>query len=168
VPAHPGSPRKRVVKWVCVCVCACVRACVRACVVDFNEARDDGVLGWQCRWLDHTQTTCTSLQTDNHANTSSLIIFVDLMLLLMPNQHCQITEGWKLRGRIIRTASCCIGYGSCAQWYAVICFSYQQSYLTSGLVNTGMGDRLRAGILSHCAASQLGQLSFAFTGALLG
>jgi len=24
VPAHPGSPRKRAVKWVCVCVCVCV------------------------------------------------------------------------------------------------------------------------------------------------
>jgi len=23
VPAHPGSPRKRAVKWVCVCVCVC-------------------------------------------------------------------------------------------------------------------------------------------------
>ena len=22
VPAHPGSPRKRAVKWVCVCVCS--------------------------------------------------------------------------------------------------------------------------------------------------
>jgi len=21
VPAHPGSPRKRAIKWVCVCVC---------------------------------------------------------------------------------------------------------------------------------------------------
>ena len=30
VPAHPGSPRQRAVKRVCVCVC--VRACVRACV----------------------------------------------------------------------------------------------------------------------------------------
>ena len=30
VPAHPGSPRKRAVKWVCVCVCVCAR--VRACV----------------------------------------------------------------------------------------------------------------------------------------
>jgi len=29
VPAHPGSPGQRAVKWVCVCVC--VRACVRAC-----------------------------------------------------------------------------------------------------------------------------------------
>ena len=25
VPAHPGSPGKRAVKWVCVCVCVCVR-----------------------------------------------------------------------------------------------------------------------------------------------
>jgi len=32
VPAHPGSPGKMTVKWVCVCVCACVRACVRVCV----------------------------------------------------------------------------------------------------------------------------------------
>jgi len=23
VPAHPGSPRQRAVKWVCVCVCSC-------------------------------------------------------------------------------------------------------------------------------------------------
>jgi len=32
VPAHPGSPRQRAVKRVCVCVCVCVRACVHACV----------------------------------------------------------------------------------------------------------------------------------------
>ena len=30
VPAHPGSPRQRAVK--CVCVRACVRACMCACV----------------------------------------------------------------------------------------------------------------------------------------
>ena len=24
VPAHPGGPGKRAVKWVCVCVCVCV------------------------------------------------------------------------------------------------------------------------------------------------
>jgi len=24
VPAHPGSPGKRAVKWVCVCVCVCI------------------------------------------------------------------------------------------------------------------------------------------------
>jgi len=34
VPADPGSPGKRAVKWVCVCVCvrACVRVCLHACV----------------------------------------------------------------------------------------------------------------------------------------
>ena len=32
VLAHLGSPRKRDVKWLCVCVCACVHACMRACV----------------------------------------------------------------------------------------------------------------------------------------
>jgi len=40
--------------------------------LDLNEARDDGVLGWQWHQLDHMQTIRTSLQTDNHTNTSSL------------------------------------------------------------------------------------------------
>jgi len=40
--------------------------------LDLNEAKDDGVWGWQWYQLDHMQTICTSLQTDNHANISSL------------------------------------------------------------------------------------------------
>jgi len=40
--------------------------------LDLNEARDDGVWRWQWNQLDHMQTVCTSLQTDNHINTSSL------------------------------------------------------------------------------------------------
>jgi len=40
--------------------------------LDLNEARDDEVLGRQWHQLDHMQTICTSLQTDNHTNTSSL------------------------------------------------------------------------------------------------
>jgi len=32
VPAHLGSPRQRVVKWVCVCVCVCV------CVINWRSA----------------------------------------------------------------------------------------------------------------------------------
>jgi len=37
--------------------------------LDLYEAGDDGVLGHQ---LDHMQTICTSLQTDNDTDTSSL------------------------------------------------------------------------------------------------
>jgi len=40
--------------------------------LDSNEARDDGVWGWQWHQLDHMQAVCTSLQTDNHTNTSTL------------------------------------------------------------------------------------------------
>jgi len=40
--------------------------------LDLNEARGDEVLGWQWHQLDHMQTICTSLQTDNHTNTPSL------------------------------------------------------------------------------------------------
>ena len=43
--------------------------------LDLNEARDDGVWGWQWHQLDHMQTVCTSLQTDNHTNTSSLSFY---------------------------------------------------------------------------------------------
>jgi len=39
---------------------------------NLNEARDDAVLGKQWHQLDYMQTICTSLQTDNHTNTSSL------------------------------------------------------------------------------------------------
>ena len=40
--------------------------------LDLNEARDDGVWGWQWHQLDRMHTICTSLQTDNDTNTSSL------------------------------------------------------------------------------------------------
>jgi len=40
--------------------------------LDLNDARDDGVFGWQWHQLDHMQTTCTSLQTHSHINISSL------------------------------------------------------------------------------------------------
>ena len=43
--------------------------------LDLTESRDDGVLGWQWHQLDHMQTICTSLQIDNHTNTSSLNIY---------------------------------------------------------------------------------------------
>jgi len=39
---------------------------------DLNEARDDGVWGWEWHQLDHVQTICSLLQTDNHTDTSSL------------------------------------------------------------------------------------------------
>ena len=40
--------------------------------LDLNAARNDGVLGMHWHQLDHMQTVCTSLQTDNHTSTSSL------------------------------------------------------------------------------------------------
>jgi len=58
--------------------------------LDLNKARDDGILGWQWHQLDHMQTICTSLQTDNHASTLSLI-FTGWTLFLTPNQQCQNT-----------------------------------------------------------------------------
>jgi len=38
------------------------------------------MMGWQWHELDHTQIICTSLQTDNHASTSSINFFTGQML----------------------------------------------------------------------------------------
>ena len=71
--------------------------------LDFNEARDDG---WHWHQLDHMQIVCTSLQTDNHVSTSSVIFYRLLqcfytvgwasgrvsILFLTPNQQCKTTE----------------------------------------------------------------------------
>jgi len=51
------------------------------------------MMGWQWHQLDHMQIICTSLQTRNHASTSSLKFFTGRMLFLTPNQQYQSTEG---------------------------------------------------------------------------
>ena len=61
--------------------------------LDFSEERDSE---WQWHRLDHMQV-CTSLQTDNHANTSLLSFFTGRMPFLPPNQQRQSTEGKKWR-----------------------------------------------------------------------
>ena len=61
---------------------------------DLNEARDDGVWGWQWHQLDHMQTICTLLQTDNHTNTSSLNFYrPDALPDTQPTVSDTITEG---------------------------------------------------------------------------
>ena len=56
---------------------------------DFSETRDSE---WQRHQLGHMQV-CTSLQTDNHANTPPLLFFTGQMPFLPPNQQRQSTEG---------------------------------------------------------------------------
>jgi len=60
-------------------------------ILDSNQARDGGVLGWQWHQLDHMQTICTcsrqiTTSTPHHS------IFTDRMLFPMPNQLCQSIE----------------------------------------------------------------------------
>jgi len=52
------------------------------------------MMGFGMQWhqLDHMQTICTSLQTDN-TPTPHHSIFTGRMLFLTPNQQCQSTEG---------------------------------------------------------------------------
>jgi len=67
--------------------------------LDFTEARDSD---WQWHQLRHMQV-CTSLQTDNHANTSLLSFFTGRMPFLPPNQQCQSIEGNKSVTKIKKT-----------------------------------------------------------------
>jgi len=53
-------------------------------------------MGWQWHQLDRMQVICTSLQTDNHASTSSLKVLMGRMLCLPPNQQRQSTEGHRV------------------------------------------------------------------------
>ena len=95
VLAHQGSPGQRAVKRVCVCVFSSTTRVSQyqkgKTSLDLNEVRGDGVWGWQWHQLDYMQTTDTSLQTDNHTNTSSLN-FYKPDALLKPNQQCQSTD----------------------------------------------------------------------------
>ena len=66
-------------------------------------------LGMQWHQLDHVQTICTSLQTDNHTNTSSLNVLQAGCSSWCPTndvkahahthtlQQCQSTEGSALK-----------------------------------------------------------------------
>ena len=46
----------------------------------------------------HRKSLCTSLQTDNHTNTS-LLIFIGRMLFLTPNQQSQSNQGQSTEGK---------------------------------------------------------------------
>ena len=67
--------------------------------LDFTEAWDSD---WQWHHLGHMQV-CTSLQTDNHANTPTLSFFTGWMPFLPPNQQCQSTD-------ILQFVIMCFGY----------------------------------------------------------
>ena len=53
-----------------------------------------GFWGWQWHQLDHMQTICTWLQSDNHTKTTSLN-FYSPDAVPDANQQCQSTEGNK-------------------------------------------------------------------------
>jgi len=73
----------------------------------FWSLLEQEMMGWQWHQLDHMQIICTSLQTDNHASSTSPLSFYRPDALLPPNQQHQSTEGRSVSGTL----------------YAVICFS---------------------------------------------
>ena len=59
--------------------------------LDLNGARDGGVWGWQWHQLDHVETICISLQTGNHASTSSVIFY---RLDALPDAQPTVSRHW--------------------------------------------------------------------------
>ena len=60
--------------------------------LDLNEASGDGVLGWQWHLLADMQTICTSLQTDNRINTSSLNFYRPAAV---PDAQPTVSKHWR-------------------------------------------------------------------------
>jgi len=60
--------------------------------LDLHEARDDVVLGWQWHQLDHVQTICTLLLTDNHTNASALNFYWPDAL---PDTQLTVSKHWR-------------------------------------------------------------------------
>jgi len=72
----------------------------------------------QWHQLDHMQTICTSLQTDNHAYTSSLNFFIGRMLFLAPNQQRQSSEGSEGSGTELYYMHVCLQCFDAVGWAA--------------------------------------------------
>jgi len=51
------------------------------------------MIRWQCHQLDHMQMIFTSLQTDNHASTSSLNFY---RLDALPEAKPTVSKHWRL------------------------------------------------------------------------
>ena len=60
--------------------------------LDLNEAKDGGVLWWKWRQLDRMQTICTSLQIDNHTDTSLLSFY---RLDALPGIQPTVSKHWR-------------------------------------------------------------------------
>ena len=78
--------------------------------LDLNEARGDGVLWWQWHRLDHMQTICTSLHTDNHTNTPSLNFYrLGALLDAKPT----VWKHWKQNINLMQTQAAVCGVCLC-------------------------------------------------------
>jgi len=80
---------------------------------DWNKARDDEVLGWQWYHMDHMQTICTLLQTDNHISTQSLNFYSPDAL---PDTQTTVSKHWR---QIPNNSQHSIKYGATKYWYMV-------------------------------------------------
>jgi len=93
VPAHPGSPGQRAVKWVCVCVCVYNRFVFALCIVVF--------VSHVCR-LVLSYVLCSILRPISLKSSTAICYnLIKLTHLLMREQRNQTgtrdTQYWQLR-----------------------------------------------------------------------
>ena len=70
-------------------------------------------MGWQLHQLDHRQITCTLLQTDNHASTSSPICFTGQMISGRPTNSVKTLKATTHNGGNQIKSSSAIAEGTC-------------------------------------------------------
>ena len=110
VPAQPGSPGQRAVKWVCVCVC--VRACVLLCLLAeyLTLSTDRELISWLWVNSDESKTSCetkpescdeildscrTQEDSCKHKNTGNVVSELCSVLQLLLKQARILVAGNK-------------------------------------------------------------------------
>jgi len=85
--------------------------------LDLNEARDHEVLGWQWHQLDHMQTICILLQTDNHT-TPHHSMFTGRMPFVMLNKSVTALKAADTVTVLVLKYLLCVvlSGGSIAEW----------------------------------------------------
>jgi len=91
--------------------------------LDFTEARDSE---WQWHQLSHMQTICTSLQTDNHINISSLKFFFKPDAL--PDAQPTVPKHWTRTHTHTRLFNGPLSVTTRVSWYSW----YQKSIINLG------------------------------------
>ena len=85
--------------------------------LDLNEARDHEVLGWQWHQLDHMQTICILLQTDNHTTPHHSMFTGRLPFVMLNKSVTALKAADTVTVLVLKYLLCVVlSGGSIAEW----------------------------------------------------